>query len=82
MNIRQCLTDFTAIGSIFPYNADIDFKYHAPYITEINKWCVEQFGEEYDNDRWMWDVSPVPQCRRFHFKNEKDLAWFLLRWSQ
>lgn len=74
------MKDFKTIKLSFPYEVDITFNYSAPYMTGINNWCEEQFGKEYD--RWMWEVSPVSQARRYHFTNEKDLSWFILRWSQ
>lgn len=37
-------------------------------------WCQQVFGEEY-TDRWGYFIDG------FNFNDEKDYAWFLLRWS-
>ena len=48
--------------------------------TDHHKWCVETFGNPGDflsSDicRWYHNGSA------FHFLNEEDCNWFLLRWS-
>ena len=45
---------------------------------EMTAWCSKQFGhrnEGYRNPRW--DTGPF----EYRFKNEKDAAFFMLRWG-
>jgi hypothetical protein len=45
---------------------------------EIKDWCDKQFGastKTWRNPRWSFYVN------QYHFKYEKDMALFLLRWS-
>lgn len=47
---------------------------------EVEKWCAEQFGPHprYPDawSRWYHKYQD-----RIHFRDEKDYAWFLLKWG-
>jgi hypothetical protein len=47
---------------------------------EVLEWCKQQFGPHPQNpdawSRWKNHFS-----ERIHFRDEKDYAWFMLRWS-
>ena len=51
-----------------------DWEFREPYpeetYVEINQWCIDTLGY---HARTAYHV--------FEFENEKDLSWFLLRWS-
>lgn len=49
-------------------------------VDDALDWCEQQFGKEPNHpdawSRWYFNVS-----RTFRFRDEKDYAWFMLRWS-
>ena len=52
------------------------------------RWCKQHFGPEWDifdnpQGRWkkFWAGRDAPNCYRWCFADERDLAWFALRWS-
>lgn len=50
--------------------------------AEIHDWCMETFGprhEKYNNPRWASTMLSWPP--KIKIRDEKDLNWFLLRWS-
>ena len=58
---------------------------HEDY-DDVRAWCAEQFGPEPDPpDAWSrWPIDSRWQHRyeqKIHFRDEKDYAWFMLRWS-
>jgi hypothetical protein len=62
----------------------IDAHKHGP----ASKWCVEQFGARWEaignrSGRWclFWAGRDAPKKYRFCFADEKDMVWFVLRWS-
>jgi hypothetical protein len=58
------------------YEADYDWIHY----DEVRKWCTEQFGPHpTQQDAWSrWDHRYEG---RIYFRDEKDYAWFILRWS-
>ena len=45
-------------------------------LSEMNQWCNKQFGKgKWDRDGSKWYVN------LYKFKLEKDMLWFILRWS-
>jgi len=55
---------------------------------EATQWCTEQLGPRWDaiNNRsgiWctFWAGPAQFDSYAWHFKNESDVAWFMLRWS-
>ena len=51
-------------------------------------WCEQQFGKRYEavdnkQGRWacFWAGRDHPSHYRFHFTDEQDRMWFVLRWS-
>ena len=55
-------------------------EFHDRQYFEVEKWCSEQFGPHpmYPDawSRWYHKYQD-----RIHFRDEKDYAWFVLRWS-
>ena len=54
---------------------------------EITRWCKEHFGDEWDitnnpQGRWkcFWAGRENRNSSRWCFADEKDSAWFALRW--
>jgi hypothetical protein len=50
--------------------------------AKVWNWCAENFGHRnkgYDNPRWYGD--PNHWHGDFQFRNKKDAAWFMLRWT-
>ena len=48
--------------------------------AEVVEWCTEQFGPHPKNpDAWSRWCHHYQE--RIHFRDEKDYAWFMLRWS-
>jgi hypothetical protein len=43
------------------------------------EWCREQFG--YAGERWDFEYQVGTRYGEFKFKKEKDLTWFIMRWS-
>lgn len=58
------------------YVADFDWSNE----LEVFDWCVKQFGPHPERpDAWSrWEHKYDEQI---HFRDEKDYAWFMLRWS-
>ena len=58
------------------YVAESDIKDY----TDVVHWCREQFGPHPRNpDAWSrWEHRYE---NKIHFRDEKDYAWFLLKWS-
>ena len=53
---------------------------------DVRAWCAEQFGPDPElPDAWnRWPIDSRWQHRyaqQIHFRDEKDYAWFMLRWS-
>lgn len=50
-----------------------------PWVT-IDAWCEQTFGEQ-----GVWGAPPTTWKRmgpKYFFQNERDRAWFALRWSR
>jgi hypothetical protein len=46
---------------------------------EVMEWCVKQFGPHPRNpDAWS---RYIIYDEKIHFRDEKDYAWFVLRWG-
>ena len=58
------------------YEAEFNVKDY----TDVVHWCKEQFGPHPRNpDAWSrWEHKYE---NKIHFRDEKDYAWFVLRWS-
>lgn len=50
----------------------IDVEGNSDTLTNARIWCEQVFGPQ--GVRWFFTY------KRFYFKNEKDAAWFELRW--
>lgn len=52
-----------------------------PSWDDINRWCILSFGP----NKSMWDAPPLARWyannSKFWFRNEEDLAAFLLKWA-
>lgn len=58
------------------YVAEYDNKHH----FEVLEWCAQQFGPYPERpDAWSRWVNMYSE--KIHFRDEKDYAWFMLRWS-
>jgi hypothetical protein len=49
--------------------------------NEMMAWMVETFGPTAHDGVWTPGMRWYANNARFWFRNEKDLAWFMLRWS-
>lgn len=60
--------------SLVPYTSD--------QIHEVREWCTEVFGPGGRNPKYKWRYGWVyRQQDTFHFRDEKDALFFMLRWS-
>lgn len=58
------------------YVAEFDWVRQA----EVLEWCKQQFGPHPENpDAWSRWYNKYSE--KIHFRDEKDYAWFILRWS-
>ena len=65
-----------------PYHIDTGYGGFGYDVTDVYKWCVENFGHrtnKYNNPRWYGDIRY--SSGNFQFRDEKDAAWFMLRWA-
>jgi hypothetical protein len=61
-----------------PYRIEIDTYQWLFQSDDMENWCNETLGAHtkgYNNPRWRRSY------KHFHFKNEKDAMFFMLRWS-
>lgn len=49
--------------------------------NEMMAWMIEQFGPSSHDGVWTPSMRWYANNAKFWFRNEKDLAWFMLRWS-
>lgn len=50
------------------------------YYWEVEEWCTEHFGPHPRfPDAWSRWIHKYES--KIHFRDEKDYAWFMLRWS-
>lgn len=49
--------------------------------NEMMEWMVETFGPTADDGVWTPNMRWYANNAKFWFRNEKDLNWFVLRWS-
>lgn len=71
-------------GDKRPYHIDYNWKSNMPGwdVKRVYEWCEMTYGhrnEKYDNPRWSANLRYV--SGDFKFRNEKDAAWFVMRWS-
>lgn len=58
-----------------------------PYVvSKMLDWCDQQFGQMAPDlysvgDQFRWGFRIMAQEMLFHFDNDRDYAWFILRWS-
>jgi hypothetical protein len=62
---------------IWPYNVPIELTGTDSKIIEIEAWLEETLGEH--KNKWvaLYRFGET----HFHFREEKDAAWFTLRWT-
>ena len=72
--MKNVLTNWY-VASVMPPVDDTISKHRYQGWSPCVKWCAEQFGDSFDAD-WNFVGEGI-----FEFKNERDCAWFLLRWS-
>jgi hypothetical protein len=49
---------------------------------EVHSWCIDQFGPPGRPDAWSrWQSENTLYMDGFRFRDEKDYAWFVLKWS-
>lgn len=58
------------------YVAEYKWMHHDGVI----EWCTQQFGP-HPNQPDAWSRWHNAYSDRIHFRDEKDYAWFILRWS-
>ena len=63
------------VASIMPPVNDTISKHRYMGWAPCIDWCREHFSDR-DNNGWEYVGEGV-----FEFQNERDCAWFLLRWS-
>lgn len=58
------------------YVAEFDWRDY----DQVDQWCAEQFGPQPDRpDAWTrWYHNHI---HKIHFRDEKDYAWFCMRWG-
>jgi hypothetical protein len=49
--------------------------------NEMMQWMVDTFGPTAHDGVWTPDMRWYANNAKFWFRDEKDLAWFMLRWS-
>jgi len=64
-------------ASDYHYNTTITLEYGK--LDTVLEWCKETC-----EDRWAWNIAnnPGTWTFTFYFKQEKDFATFLLRWTK
>ena len=48
---------------------------------DMEIWCLTQFGSVPKDGVWTPGARWYMNNRKFWFRNDADLSWFLLRWS-
>lgn len=49
--------------------------------NEMMQWMIDTFGPSAHDGVWTPGMRWYANNAKFWFRNEKDLAWFMLRWS-
>lgn len=49
--------------------------------NKMVEWCVETYGPTAHDGVWTPSMRWYVNNAKFWFRNEKDLNWFVLRWS-
>ena len=49
--------------------------------NEMMEWMIDQFGPSSADGVWTPSMRWYANNAKFWFRNEKDLNWFILRWS-
>lgn len=62
-------------------NECTDFNFYHQTWQSMELWCAEQFGLTPVDGVWTPNARWYVNNRKFWFRNEADLSWFLLRWS-
>lgn len=55
----------------------IGFEKHFRLYQEITDWIVNNIHNPYGNCKW----TKTGDCIYVQFRKQKDMAWFLLRWT-
>ena len=61
------------------FETELDFK--TENWNDRLKWCSEHFGRVGPGDRLDRKYRWAQQFNKIYFRDEKDYAWFLLRWA-
>ena len=69
---------YLTVHPVFDFN-QFDF-YHQPW-HDMENWCLAQFGPTPPDGVWTPDARWYVNNRKFWFRAEADLTWFLLKWS-
>lgn len=48
---------------------------------ELEDWCMQAFGPTPEDGIWTPGARWYINNSKFYFRDEKDMEWFLLRWS-
>lgn len=48
---------------------------------ELEDWCGQTFGPTPEDGIWTPGARWYINNSKFYFRDEKDMEWFLLRWS-
>ena len=80
MNIQTCYNAGYYIAELDePEDEVLDIWGHS-WFSECDEWCAKTFGK---SD--LWGEEPVNGWKRmrnkYFFTEEKNLSWFVLRWS-
>lgn len=59
----------------YPYSIRFDDYRLLEFLVEVQLWCWNTFGKEYDGDRYRNFLN------QWFFKDEQDRTLFILRWS-
>ena len=82
--LRLDLSEGTVFGekyfTVRPYFT-FDVVLHGQSWSDMEIWCLTQFGPIPQDGVWTPGARWYMNNRKFWFRNEADLSWFLLRWS-
>lgn len=62
------------LSTKFKFTTYPSVKIKTDRVNEITSWCQESFGDD-----WIWTM--LFDCYKFWFKEEKQLTWFVLHYS-
>lgn len=62
---------------LWPYKIVLDDDEHSDSIEQVERWLGEHVGAF----RERWNTVYLFDETHFYFRNQRDAAWFALRWS-